>query len=855
MPTRGPNQGETRDEWISYCMGDPVMLREYKDENQRYAVCQSYWDRAKKSADASVEIRAMLDGTIVLAKAAFTIDEFVHDLKSVLSKSWKAQSRKGIISALRILEGDAPLTMDELDLVLDDLGKHLGVGFQEAVREPVVEIQEAAYLSGGIEGTKKTGVDFALRTQDKKSLSVLHENTLFWVGEYFGDGLQGDIRGSLRKLFEGGYQRREVMWDLKLALDDILPRSDYYWDLLADHTATKIREIGRVAGYEQAGVRATRIRARIDHKTTQICRRLHGHIIATEDLRGQVDRYLDACKTKDKDKIKASWPWWSDKKASKTLRTVHDINDHIAAGNIGLPPYHARCRTITVAEMILEPGSHDVPEKEQALFEDNVSPIENDVREKPQRKTWEMIPDSQLGSNPGGKVIAPDGTAHYAKFYSNADQARSEFLANDIHRKLGLGAPSSRLETIEWNGENRLAVVTEWMDDLTPVSRLRRKKWSKNDKDQIAKHYLGASLNANWDVVGMEFDNLAKKGRKWYCIDSGGSFAFRARGGAKPFTAQVPELDSLLSPGRHAAEIFNPVLPETIQTNPEKYRKWIATLTDKKIRNSIAASGMDAGLADTIIARRNAIEARLLSLEAEFAPPLQTSQFAGGVRFRDPEHQKMFEDLVSKYQGKDAKALRDLFRQECPNAAGVLDDWRGSTQGLYPSAFKMKAELLESRNLHAYSKRGFTRADIRKDPVLKAADERIPDEEYIRIRAMTQAYYKTHRKKKTVKLHRGTGGSTGAAYRRQVREIVQNNPETWDRMVLQIEQNSVTGWSSNKAVAEGFGRGGITEHTEIPVEDIIAAHETWPKKSYINEQEFLVISDRYKTVQLMEVSF
>ncbi len=800
-------------------------------------------------------IRADLDKTIILAKAGLDLDSLVNDLKNVFTKSWKDQSRKGIIAALRFLDADYPLTMDELDLVVEDLEKHLGVGLQEAIREPVVEIQEAAFMAGGIEGAKKTGVDFKLGAKDRKSLMALNENTLFWVGNYHGDYLQGEIRGTLEKLFRGGYQRREVMWDLKLALEDTLGRSDAYWDLLADHTATKIREIGRVSGYEQAGIRAIRVRARIDHKTTEICRRLHGHVIATEDLRGQVTRYLEACGTKDKEKIKASWPWWSDAKARKRLIDVDDINSHVAAGNIGLPPYHARCRTITVAEMILEPGSHDVPDKEQALFEEGAAPIGNDLREKPKRKTWEMIPNSQLGSNPGGKVIAPDGTVHYAKFYQNADQARSEFLANDIHSKLGLGAPKTRLETLEWNGENRLALVTEWMDDMVPVSRLRRKKWTKNDKDQIAKHYLGASLNANWDVVGMEFDNLAKKGRKWYCIDQGGSFTFRARGGTKSFTPQVPEMDSLLSPGRNAAAIFNPVLPDTIQANPEKYRKWIAKLTDQKIRNSIQAAGMDAALADTIIARRKAIVDRLLRLESELAPTLQTSAAVGGVRFRNPDYQRLYDDLVEKYKGKDASALRDLFRLECPNCLTVLHDWRGSTQGLYPSAFKMKAELLEARNLHTYSKRGISREEIRKDPALKAADDSIPDEEYVRVRAMTQAYYQTTRKKKTVKLHRGTGGGTGAELRRQAWELKRNNPETWSRMTMQIEQNSVTGWSSNKNVALGFGRGGIVEHAEIPVEDIIAAHETWPKNSYMNEKEYLVISDRYKTVPLGEVSF
>jgi hypothetical protein len=813
------------------------------------------------SGDIDPWVLADLDRTIILAKSSVALEKIIEDMKHVFSKAWKDQSRTAIKSSLRILEGTGRqglMTPGEIDLVVSDMEKHLGAGLKEAVREPVFEIQEAAFLQGGSEEMKATGVDFNLRMQDTKALAVLQENTLFWVGDYFGDDLQDEIRTSLRKLYEGGYQRSEIMWDFKIALEDKLPRSAAYWDLLADHTCTKVREIGRVAGYEQAGVTAIRVRARIDHNTTQICRRLHGHIIATKDLRKQVDRYLAACETKDKEKIKGSWPWWNDKKA-KSLQTVDDVNAEVAAGNIGLPPYHARCRTITVSEMILEPGSHDVPEKEQALFEDGVSPIENTMIEKPKRKTWEMIPGSQLGSNPGGKVIGPGGKMHYAKFYGNAEQARTEFAANDLHNKLGLGAPKTRLETIEFNGEKRLAVVTEWMDDMTPLSRVRGKKWTKNDKDQIAKHYLGASLNGNWDVVGLEFDNLAKKGRKWYCVDQGGSYMFRARGGAKTFGPQVLEMDSLLSPGRNAAEIFNPVLGETIQADPAKYRKWLAKLSDKKIRNSVTAAGMDSSLADTIIARRKAIEARLRQLEGELAPPLETSQIVKGVVFRDPEHQKLFDELVEKYKDLDATQLRALCQQECPNTLYALNRWQGSTQGASPSAFKMKVELMEGRNLHAYSKQGgITREKIRKDPLFKLADEKLPDDEYIRMRAMTQAYYRTKKRKK-VRLYRGTGGRTGSTHAQKIREIRSGTPG-WQNELYEIEQNAAAGWSSSKAIASGSGgpwghrRGGITEKAQISVEDIILPHDFWPKTGYHNEKEFIVIGDRFRTVPLNDIA-
>ena len=46
--------------------------------------------------------------------------------------------------------------------------------------------------------------------------------------------------------------------------------------------------------------------------------------------------------------------------------------------------------------------------------------------------SWEFKPHSQLGSNPGGLFIGPDGEKHYIKFYKNPKQVESEYAATKI---------------------------------------------------------------------------------------------------------------------------------------------------------------------------------------------------------------------------------------------------------------------------------------------------------------------------------------------------------------------------------------------------------------------------------------
>lgn len=56
MPT--PNAGETRDEFIDRCMGDSEAVADYPDEDQRYAVCNSFWEgKAMEQKSISFELK------------------------------------------------------------------------------------------------------------------------------------------------------------------------------------------------------------------------------------------------------------------------------------------------------------------------------------------------------------------------------------------------------------------------------------------------------------------------------------------------------------------------------------------------------------------------------------------------------------------------------------------------------------------------------------------------------------------------------------------------------------------------------------------------------------------------------
>jgi len=43
MPIPKPSGGESKREFISRCMSNPIMKQEYKEQEERYAVCRSQY--------------------------------------------------------------------------------------------------------------------------------------------------------------------------------------------------------------------------------------------------------------------------------------------------------------------------------------------------------------------------------------------------------------------------------------------------------------------------------------------------------------------------------------------------------------------------------------------------------------------------------------------------------------------------------------------------------------------------------------------------------------------------------------------------------------------------------------------
>ncbi len=282
----------------------------------------------------------------VVIKDAEGYKALYGQLQTAMTNAWDNAMREGIAAALDRLRdlGPGKFTADDGAMILRVLEGSVGVdAIAAAMREPMVNLTDAFYRLGADEVGKATGVSIAFMRPDLDALDVLKSGNLYWVGNSWNVRTQNLMAKTLEDYFTEGMTREGLAARMAEDFGTLAERGRRYWEILADHTATKTRELGRVTGYERAEIAHVQVRAHLDEKTTSICRQMHGRIIPVTKLRAQANAYLDAVSVRNEPAAKEAW-------------VMHGANADLSgtptsglAKGVAGPPYHFQCRTITVA--------------------------------------------------------------------------------------------------------------------------------------------------------------------------------------------------------------------------------------------------------------------------------------------------------------------------------------------------------------------------------------------------------------------------------------------------------------------------------------------------------------------------
>lgn len=211
---------------------------------------------------------------------------------------------------------------------------------------------------------------------------------------------------------------------------------------------------------------------------------------------------------------------------------------------------------------------------------------------KPRKPRQSFTPDPvrPAGGSQGGMWFKDETGAYWfgKHYHGDLDRMGSEHLTNQIYRKLGVSAPETKIVKVKGKS---------WLMSKELSGAQGKELLLQSD---VLDGFIYDAWLANWDVVGLSFDNVLVEGQIAHRIDNGGALVWRAQGARKPFTAaSFGELDSLRDPRYPAGQIFSKLSDKDVLDQIKKFEKQWKTKA-AAIEKLVGKAGISDNIADEI---------------------------------------------------------------------------------------------------------------------------------------------------------------------------------------------------------------------------------------------------------------
>jgi hypothetical protein len=424
----------------------------------------------------------------------------------------------------------------------------------------------AQMSTGLMEEAAQVGYDVAAASLQKTyGLGVFDDQgkVTQWANRYtvkLAKGLTKTDRSNLQTQIAAWTQAKEGLPELTARVNKII-NNPVRARTIAQTESTRAYARGNIKAWEDSEVVTGKVwRTAEDERVCPICGRLADQLTTLTATTGGTARWRDI---KD------------------PTRNAGGIADD--------PPAHVNCRCW------LAPWVDEVPRYVPPARPGQVVRPPKPKAPKPPKafpkdiKGLKKVKD--LGGSTGAQLVEDPktGLQYVMKRGASADHLRSEALADSIYRRMRIPVPEFQLyET--GTGPVKLAKFIEG-DTLAVKLRTASVKELDAIYAKLQKGFGTDSLLGNWDVIGLEADNIIidAKGIPWR-IDNGGALQFRAMGrpkGPAGWNEWVDELWTLRDPARNksAAAVFGDmdywdVLEQVDDLTSRKNRRAILSLID-----------------------------------------------------------------------------------------------------------------------------------------------------------------------------------------------------------------------------------------------------------------------------------
>jgi len=285
-------------------------------------------------------------------------DQLMLEYYRVLNNAWKTEVRDAARLAIQMLS-DIPksekLSKTQIDKMMDIINTQLGDDFAAQVNEPT-----KAYIDRCVRlGLRDTQVQAPVKIsvglwgiEDQHLSSTIQKQQIFWLGNHFEADVRQNFTDTLTQAIEQGYTKEMLTETLKQQFSDITDKSQAYWQGLAEHTALRIREFGRLQGYKKTQAKYYKLVVILDDRTSDICRALatQDKVYPLNDAIEVMDNLMELDTKSNslddaREYIKALASW------VKNDQIVYNNQDEpigVSGAHTPFPPFHWKCRTTTI---------------------------------------------------------------------------------------------------------------------------------------------------------------------------------------------------------------------------------------------------------------------------------------------------------------------------------------------------------------------------------------------------------------------------------------------------------------------------------------------------------------------------
>ncbi|MBP3223979.1 MAG: hypothetical protein J6M14_01585 [Campylobacter sp.] len=263
------------------------------------------------------------------AKKKLSLDEYIDKICAEFAKVNHAKISDEVQNLYLFI-------LENFKISKDELIELINTKIEKIQLETAINSEEIYLKIKGENAKIAPNLSSSFDSVDFKAIKLI-DDSFYWLGIEWNESVQDRLKSTIKEFMSGDISRKDIAASLAEKLGGAVgaKASVSYFEGVADNIINQNRNLNMVLNADEE-VKFFKVMARMDDKTSAICRSMHGRLIPAKHLQKQAKNLLNA---KSMDEKKNAAVWMSGEYLGRSDKMPSDF---------GLPPYHFHCRTMIV---------------------------------------------------------------------------------------------------------------------------------------------------------------------------------------------------------------------------------------------------------------------------------------------------------------------------------------------------------------------------------------------------------------------------------------------------------------------------------------------------------------------------